>query len=116
MTTRDKEERHVHHGEDTHLPINASSSIPTTPGCTKSDQSQDRHEESRSGVKIADVKDIERGLNDLLRGKSGCQTDGSAIGNCNLQEKSGRLVEVKDIGVIGEGRKEVETHVLVDVY
>ena len=59
-------------------------------------------------MKIADVKDIERGLNDLLRGKSGCQTDGSAIGNCNLQEKSGRLVEVKDIGMIGEGRTEVE--------
>ena len=108
MTTRDEEERQVQHEEDVHLPMKASSSIPTTPGCTKSYQSQDRHDEPSSGVKIVDGKDIERGVNNLLQGKSGCQTGGGAIRDCDLQDKSDRLVEVKDIGVIGEERTEAD--------
>ena len=58
MTTRDEEERQLQHENDAHMPMKVSSSIPTTPGCTKSDQSQDRHEESSSGVKIVDGKDV----------------------------------------------------------
>ena len=108
VTTREEEERQVQHEKDVHLPTNASSSIPTTPGCTKSYQSQDRHDEPSSGVKIVDGKDIERGVNNLLQGKSGCQTGGGAIRDCDLQDKSDRLVEVKDIGVIGEERTEAD--------
>ena len=108
MTTRDEEERQVQHEEDAHLPMKASSSIPTIPGCTEGNQLQDWHEKSSSGVKIVDGKDIERDVNNLLQERSGCQTDGSAIRDCDLQEKYDRQVEVKDIGVIGEERTEAE--------
>ena len=87
MTARDEEERQVQHEKDVHLPTKASSSIFTIQGCIEDDQSQDRHEESSSGVKMVDGKDIERGVNKLLQGKSSCPTDGSAIRDCELQEK-----------------------------
>ena len=51
------------------------------------DQSQDRHEESSSGVETFDVKDIERGVNDFLQRKSIFQTDGRAIRDCEVQKK-----------------------------
>ena len=56
------------------------------------DRSQDRHEESRPKVKRVEGKDIERDVSDSLLGKSSYQTDGSAIRDCKLQEKSYRLV------------------------
>ena len=62
MTARDEEERQVQHEKNVHLPSKASSSIHTILGCMEDDQSQDRHEESSSGVKMVDGKDIERGF------------------------------------------------------
>ena len=56
------------------------------------DQSQDRHEKSSPEVKRVDGKDIERDVSDLLQGESSYQTDGSAIRDCKLQEKSYRLI------------------------
>ena len=59
-------------------------------------------------MKRVDGKDIEQDVNDLMQGKSSYQTDGSAIRDCKLQEKSYRLVEGNDVVAIGGERMEVE--------
>ena len=59
-------------------------------------------------MKTVDVTDIERGVSDLLQGGSSCQIDGSAIRDCELQEKSDRLVKRNDVGTIGEENTGVE--------
>ena len=57
-------------------------------------------------MKIVDGNDIGRGVNELLQGKSSCQTDGSAIRDCGVQEKPDRPVELNDVLAIGAERKE----------
>ena len=94
--------------EDVYLATKVSSSISATQGCRSGVQSQDRHEESNPEVKMVDAKDIGRGISDLLQGESRCQTDGSEIRDCELQETSDRLVERNDVGAIGEEKTGVE--------
>ena len=53
-------------------------------------------------MKTVDGKDIMRGVNDLLKGKSSCQTDGSAIRDFGLQKKTDRLVKRDDVVAISE--------------
>ena len=72
------------------------------------DQSRDRHEGSSPEVKTFDSKYIERGVRDFLQRESSCRTDGSAIRDCELQEKSHRLVKGNDVVAIGEERTEIE--------
>ena len=76
------------------------------------DQSQDRHEASSPEVKMVDGKDIERGVIDLLLGKSSCQIDGSAIRDCALQEKFDRRVKRNDVVAIGEERTDTEPSIV----
>ena len=69
---KDGEERCEQHEEDVYLPKQFSSSISTTQECMEGDQSRDWHEAPRPEVKMVEVTDIERGVSDLLQGKSIC--------------------------------------------
>ena len=59
-------------------------------------------------MKTVDVTDIERGVSDLLQGGSSCQIDGSAIRDCELQEKFDGLVKRNGVVTIGGERKREE--------
>ena len=59
-------------------------------------------------METVDSKDIKRDVNYLLQINSSCQTDGSAIRDCEEQEQSDQLVKVNDIEAIGEERTEAE--------
>ena len=65
---RDTEERYMQPEKDVCLPAKVSSSISTSQGCRRGDQSQDRHKELKSKVKMVEAKDFGRGISDLLQG------------------------------------------------
>ena len=98
----------MHHEEDVHLLMKVSSSISTIQGGMEVDQSRGRHEEPNPEVKTVEGKCIERGVNNLLREKCSCQTDGSAMRDCGLQANPDGQVKRNDVVVIGEERREAE--------
>ena len=97
---KDAEDRGVQHLEEVYLPTKVSSPILMVQGCMEGDQSRNRQEKPSFEAEMIDGKDAERGVNDFLQSESSVHITRNAIRDCELQEKSDRLVKRKDVVVI----------------